>query len=476
MAKIAFAQNILFEYLGLMYISSWLKSNGHECEMFINLGSDESLARDIVKYSPQIVAFPCLTGSHNWCLTLAKILKEKNPKLITLFGGPHPTFYPRIINKPEVDAICRGEGEYAMLDLADSVDKKKDISLIANFWVKSVDAVTQNEVRPLIPDLDKMPFPDRQLYYHKYPFLNISRKTFLTSRGCPYKCSFCCNHILQKTYLNKGALFRRRTVENVIKEINEVRRKYGLRTVYFQDDTFILNRDWVMTFIEAYKKEIDLPFACLIRADLTDEGLITALKEAGCAKVYFGVESGDSELRNNLLQKNITDEMIIKTAGWLKKYQIGFRTYNMIGLPGETIEQAFKTVDLNARIKTDYPWCSVYQPYPETELGTYALEQEMLHYSQDKIHPSFFKNSILRSPWKKELLNLQKLFFYAVKFPRLKNIIKKAITCSPNFLFDLLFLCGNAYAYARSEQLRLNEFFLFGFYNLKSFFARAKND
>ena len=459
-----------------MYISSWLKSNGHECEIFIKLGSDESLAKDVIRYSPQVTAFPCLTGNHNWCLSLAKILKEKNPKLITLFGGPHPTFYPGIINEPEVDAICRGEGEYAMLDLADSIDRKENFSMIANLWVKGVDGVTRNEVRPLISDLDKMPFPDRQLYYRKYPFLNISRKAFLTSRGCPYKCSFCFNHILQKTYQGKGAHFRRRTVKNVTEEINEVRRKYGLRTVYFQDDTFILDKDYVMAFLEVYKKEVNLPFICLIRADSTDERLTAALKEARCVKVYFGVESGDEELRNNLLQKNVTDEMIIRTAGWLKKYQIGFRTYNMIGLPGETLEQALKTVDLNARIKTDYPWCSIYQPYPETELGTYALKQGILESSQDKISPSFFKNSILRSPWKKELLNLQKLFFYAVKFPRLKNIIRKAITFSPNFLFDLLFLCGNAYAYAGSERLRLNEFFLFGFYNLKNFFTRVKND
>ena len=75
---------------------------------------------------------------------LAKILKEKNPKLITLFGGPHPTFYPGIINEPEVDAICRGEGEYAMLDLADSIDRKENFSMIANLWVKGVDGVTRN--------------------------------------------------------------------------------------------------------------------------------------------------------------------------------------------------------------------------------------------------------------------------------------------------------------------------------------------
>jgi radical SAM superfamily enzyme YgiQ (UPF0313 family) len=476
MARIAFVQNLLFEYLGLMYLSSLLKSNGHECEMFIKLGSDESLARDIIRYSPHIVAFPCLTGSHRWCLSLAKILKQKNPKLITLFGGPHPTFYPGIINELEVDVICRGEGENAMLDLAASIDKKENHSLTANLWVKNSDAVTQNEVRPLIPDLDRMPFPDRELYYRKYPFLNISRKSFLTSRGCPYKCSFCFNHILQKIYQDKGVYLRRRAVKNVIEEISEVKRTYGLRTVYFQDDTFILDRDWVMAFLEAYGKEINLPFICLIRADLTDEKLIVTLKEAGCVKVYFGVESGDQEMRNTLLQKNITDEMIIRTAAWLKKYRIRFRTYNMIGLPGETLEQAFKTVALNARIKTDYPWCSIYQPYPETELGTYALRQGLLDVSQDKILPSFFKDSILRSSWKKELVNLQKLFFYAVKFPRMENLIRRAIRLPPNFLFDLLFLCGNAYAYAGSEQLRLNEFFLFGFYNLKNFFTKMQDN
>jgi len=470
MARIAFVQYILYEYLGTTYLSSMLGKKDHEVDIFLKHESDETLLKEVLTYQPDIVAFSCTTGIHKWCLKFAGLIKNYNPRILILFGGPHPTFFPEIIEHSYVDMVCRGEGEYAMLELAEAITQKRDISKIQNLWAKKDGMVIKNSLRPLIKDLDDLPFPDRELYYRKYRFLNGSLKAFMTTRGCPYRCSFCFNHILQEMYKGKGAYVRRRSVDNVIAEIKEAKDRYKFKTVYIQDDVFILNQDWVNEFAERYKKEINLPFLCHVRADILSEEMVKKLKFAGCHSVSFGIESGNEKLRNRLLHKEITDEMIVRTANLLKIYGIRFRAYNMLGLPGERIEEALETVKINTRVGTDYPWCSIYQPYPKTTLGEYAQKHRFVEGAPDQMHASFFRDSMIKSEQKKELVNLQKLFFYAVKFPTFLPFIKQIIKLPSNLIFHLLFLGSYGYTYLKSENITLRETFTLGITNLKNFF------
>jgi anaerobic magnesium-protoporphyrin IX monomethyl ester cyclase len=472
MARIAFVQNLGFEYLGVMYLSALLKKNGHSVEAFIEHGQGkEKLAEEVNGFAPDIIGFPCLSSSQEWVISMARFCKRKSPGARIILGGPHPTFFPEVIEEEAVDIICRGEGEYALLELADKFDKGEDYTGILNLWVKEGGRVARNEVRPLIENLDELPFPDRGLYIRRYPFLEKSQKAFLTGRGCPFSCTYCFNHVFKKIYQNKGRLVRMRSADNIIREIKETAAGGKLKTVLIQDDTFGLERVKTLEFLEKYAQEVRLRFICLLRADLVDEAMVAALKKAGCLNAFFGIESGDETLRNLLLKKSVSDEQIYRTASLLKKYGIAFRTYNMFGLPGETLEQAFKTVEMNIKVRTDYPWSALFQAFPGTEMGQYAKEHGLLEGENEKkeFAPSFFMQSSLRLKDKRQIMNLHLLFFYAVKFPVLFPLIKRTLKWRLGPFYHFLFLAGYAYSFKMSEGISVFEMLRIARNNIANF-------
>ncbi len=476
MARIAFVQNLAYEYLGVMYLSAALRQAGHKTEAFIRERSDDELARQVLEFEPDVAAFSCTTGIHHWAVDCADRIKRQG-RVLTVFGGPHPTFFPDFIEHTPVDVICRGEGEQAVVELADRLDAGDSLYDTRNCYFKRNGKIIRNELRPLISDLDSIPDPDRLIYRSKYPYLRKTQAAFMAGRGCPYKCAFCFNHSLQRIYRGLGPFVRFRKPEKVVDEIVRVAGQCNLRTVYLQDDTLFVNKRWVRQFAELYGERVALPMVCLVRADQTDEESIAALKRAGLKNVFFGIESGDEAIRNGLLKKGVTDEDIFRTARLLRKYAIRFRTYNMLGLPGETMEQAIRTVRLNAEIRTDFPWCSLFRPYPGTELGRSVEEKGLLTRPiEEARQPSFFKDSIVRSEHSLELANLQKLFYYGVKFPRLIPLIKKIIGLPSNPAFDFLFLVGYAISLYGSENLTIREVLSIGLRNVRSFFRGESTD
>lgn len=470
MVRIAFCQNLTYEYLGVMYLSAALKKEGHEVEVFLYHGQGgKNFLSELGRFKPDLVGFSCATGNFKWAQEFSSLVKETLPAL-TIFGGPHPTICPEIINELSIDIVCRGEGELTICELAKKIDKKEDFSTLLGLWVKKGDKIFKNEIRPLVEDLDTLPFPDRDLYRIKYPFLERSQKIFLAGRGCPFECSYCFNHVLKKLYAGKGQYVRWRQAGRVINEIEFVKKNYSMRTVYMQDDTFILNRNFIRAFAREYRQRVGLPLICLVRADLLNEEVVQNLHFAGCRRVFMGVESGSEEMREKILKKKIANQQIYQSADLLKKYKIKFRTYNMLGLPEETLDDAWKTVKINTEIKTDYPWCSLFYPYPGTVLGEYAQARGLIEKNNQLDEPSFFRRSIVSSPVKRELENLQKLFFYAVKFPWFSPLIKKLIKMKRNIVFDLAFLISYTLCFIRSENLKISELFTLGGRNLQSFF------
>ena len=468
MARILFLQNIMYEFPSTTQLSAILKQNSHICDVYIS-NNKNKIIREVEEFKPDIVAFNCTTGVHNWSIQIASEIKREI-NVITFFGGTHPTYYPEMIENESVDVICRGEGDLALLKFADSLDKKKDITKIGNLWIKKNGIIYKNDILHLIEDLDALPFPDREIYYNKYKLLkNESRKSFLTTRGCPYRCSFCYHSGLKKIYNKKGRYIRRRGVDNVINEIKHVKENYALNTVYFIDDIFNLDRKWIKEFLKKYKKDINLPFICLVRADLIDKEIAKLFNEANCKCLFFGVESGNENLRNGLLKKDLTNEEIITAAYLLKKYKIKFRTYNMIGLPGESVDDAFRTIELNARINTDYPWCSIYQPYPGTELANYSEYNRMVKNDANSIEP-YFASSQLKD-FSNEFINLHRLFILSVKFPSLIPLIKRVVKFPPNPFFDLIFAVSYFYTYVGSENLSILRALFLGVRSVKSIFG-----
>ena len=466
MARVIFLQRIWYEYGGPEIISSVLKKYGHEVDLLI--GKDISSFRDKIKPN-DIIAFSTMSGEHHWALQVASQIK-KEKKVLTIFGGPHPTYFPEIINHPAVDITCCGEGEYSMRDLADAYDKGIDYTAIPNLSVKLGDKIKKNEVRPLVSDLDALPFPDRQIYY-KYRLLKeASLKPFMASRGCPFSCSFCFNEKLREMYSNKGTYVRFRSPGSLISEIKDVESRYRLSSIYFADDLFVFNQKWLEEFISIYKKEVRKPFVCSANVNTLNEEIIRLLKDGGCHTVSFGIEIGNEKLRYELLNKRITNTHIIEVGRLLKKYKLKFMTFNMIGLPNETIENALETIELNIKIGTEYPRCSILTPYPGTKIAERFRDKMKIN----DIYSAYQQSEIsFDVPQPKELINLHYFFQTAVIFPHVSWLIKRLIKLPPNILFKLWWAIVYFFVFVRSETRGLIQTSLFAFKTIGFVFKKG---
>lgn len=171
---------------------------------------------------------------------------------------------------------------------------------------------------------------------------------------------------------------RRRSVNNTIEEIRYVKNQYGFKTAEFEDDIFIIDKNWLLNFLQRYKKEIDLQYLCSVRADLLDDDTARLLKESGCRCVFFGIESGNELIRNSIIGKEVTDEEIINCTRLLKRYRIKFGSNNMVGIPGETVENAIETIEFSKRIGCDYASFNVPVPRPPTKMYEEAVANKWI--------------------------------------------------------------------------------------------------
>jgi len=245
----------------------------------------------------------------------------------------------------------------------------------------------------------------------------------MTTRGCPYKCTYCFNHQLQKTYAKtKSCYLRRRSIESVIDELKLYKRKYGAKSVHFYDDTFILDKRWVIDFCLRYKAEINLPFYCLVRANLVDEEIITALKNAGCVCVGMGIESGNNEIRNKVLKRNMTTDQIINACRIVKGNKIKLVTFNIFGFPDETPSQMLDTMKINLKIQPDSLFTYTFYPFYGTDLMKESLEKGYIDKEViDKIVEgvgNYVSESLLKHPYKNVAYNMKIILPLLNKLPK----------------------------------------------------------
>ncbi|MCW1296481.1 MAG: B12-binding domain-containing radical SAM protein [Candidatus Parvarchaeota archaeon] len=440
------AKNIEYEGpIGIMYLSAILKQHGHETKLIET--ESGNLCEQIEHFSPDLIAYSVTTGLHKYYLKLNRKIKSKF-KITSVFGGPHPTYFPEMIKEEGVDVICIGEGELAFAELADKMEKGEDITRIKNLWVKKNNKIFKNSVRPLIADLDAIPFADRELLYEFNPkFKSYPITFFLASRGCPYACPYCFNPTLAKLYKNKGWKIRRRSVDNLIEEIELVRRKQALQFIQFVDSIFITDEKWLEEFTEKYSKKIGIPFYCHVRANLVNWKVVKLLKKANCASVGMGIECGDDKIRNKVLRRNMSKKQIIDACKLIKKAGIRISSQNMFGLPGGSIESDIETIKLNIQCGVDYPVIMLWQPYPRTELAEYAIQNGYFDGDYERIDFSYYSNSVIKfkKGEKEKIENLQKLGAIAVEAPFLLPVILKLIKLPKNTFFDSIFRAWYSY-------------------------------
>lgn len=438
---------------GILLISALLKKEGHRVSLVV--ATEEDPVKAAIRLRPDIVAYTVYTGTQSYYLDVNRRIRAQLPGVWSIFGGPHPTFFPEMIYQEGVDGICMGEGEYATLDLVNALESNAPIDNLANWWIKKDGQVIRNGLRPLLTseELDALPFADRDLLYQAHPPSRTNKiRPFITGRGCPYNCSFCFNKAYSDLYEGSGLRTRRRSVDNVIREIREVREQYALAFITFMDDTFILNRRWLTAFAARYQSEIGLPFWCQVRADLVRDDIIRMFKDMGCVSVSFGLEAGNDEIRNKILNRNMSREEILQASEILRRHGIRFMTNNMLGLPTGTLETDWETLELNIACRPSYANVFLFQPYPKTQLGEWACEAGWMAGSFDDLSGSVSDDTIIRfgSPKeKRQIENLQKLFALTVEFPSLAPIVRHLINLPKNPVFWLIYKLWKGYAIKR---------------------------
>jgi radical SAM superfamily enzyme YgiQ (UPF0313 family) len=363
------------EPIGATTISAVLKKHGHECEA-INMEQIpdfRDLTDEVLKRKPNLLAVSTCSGQHVWMLERTKVLKEATG-LPVIYGGPHPTYFPEMIQEEGVDAICRGEGEYPTLEYVTALQEGRDPSNIANLWVKRNGTITRNGLRPNLADLDSLPFSDKDLVR---PFPQPWREGigyFITARGCPFDCTFCYNHAQRE--IENGPNVRRRSPENVIRELKEAKEKFGFKYVAFQDDVFLIHPRWLSEFLVRFREEIRLPFHCHSIANvMRDEDLFRMLGEAGCIRIFYAIETGDEETRRKILKKPVKDSDILKARDLCEKHGIEILSSVIFGLPGETVESVMGTIEMTIKARVHCLIIHFFMPYPGTELGDEAYRQ-----------------------------------------------------------------------------------------------------
>ena len=462
MAKVLFICRYDFiEKPTIQLLSAVLKSKGHECH-YLDLKFEKHLLQEVEKISPDIIAFSISTGMHTLMLEVCRSLKQ-SLSFISIFGGAHCTFFPEFIEEDGVDIICRGEGEYALAELADAVDIKSDFSSIRNLYVKKDGGIIKNELRPLIENLDSLPFPDRSIFDKYAHYRKMRRRYLITSRGCPYNCSYCFNNSLKKIVEGKGKYVRQKSVSNVIEELKLLRENYKPLRIKFYDDIFVLNKNWILDFCEQYKKEINIPFIAQIRVNLVNEEIIKALKQAGCITVDFGIESGNPEFRKIILKRDIPDNQILEVALLLKKYGIKTLTFNMVGLPDETIDMCFDTIRLNIKAKISYTHVLIFTPYPGSDLSDYAVSKGYFNGDKKSINSSFiYSGSLMNMKDIRKIKRLQYLFSITVAVPLLMPLTRFLISLPFDKVYQAVYFLHRVWCAAFvTKHADWKDFFIF---------------
>lgn len=471
MAKILFLQPQQFAYAGLYYICGTLKETCHQYKVLAT-NQLKSIDQCITEFTPDIIGFPCLTGMHKEILSIASHIKINFPSIKILLGGIHPTLFPDIIHDPNVDFICRGEGEQPTVDLLNAIDAKAASFDIPNIFWKKDGQVHRNEMRELIDPLDSLPFPDYSIYKEIPVIASDTYPTVFMTRGCPFSCTYCHNSNQRKIYKGKGKFVRSFSHERILSEVAEVIRQYPkARAVFLGADTLGADINWLRELLTQYRQRFDIPYNCLIRPEFITEELATLLGETNCHMIAFGIESGSERVRRELLRRKYSNDTIIHAASLLKKHGIKFRTYNIIGFPTETPQEMLETLAINLKIKPEFPWCSIFTPYPETKLAEYSMDKGFLdkNFSYDDVPLSFFNDTVLKNIDKNFTLNLHSFFQTMILLPALAPLLRRLLSLPHNRLFKLIFKACYAYVCIRSENRSVISFVKLALANRKFF-------
>ncbi len=403
-------------YLGLSYISSILKKSNHHTDLVVldrRYGNKnfKTIDAKFATFNPDMICFTAVFSEFEFIGSVADYIKSKYPAIFTLIGGGHVSINPKEEYLNRFNAICVGEGEYPILELASKFQNQEPYYDIPNLWFKGNGQVIKNLSRSFIENISELPFPDRDMW-QEWILRPNSRITVLLGRGCPFSCTYCCNHKIRE--VASGKYVRLRDVQDIINELNEISEKFpSVNEFFLEIETCGVNPDWLIGLCDAictFNKGFSVPkkFATNLRVfpSIKDEPIFQALKKANFTAISIGLESGSERVRREILNREYSNDDIRRVVRTARKYGIRVGIYNMIGLPGETYDEFLETLAMNQELQPDWHATSIFFPYPGTVLYEKSLEMGVVPRSIDPNNerqkaildlPRFPKQQIQRS-------------------------------------------------------------------------------
>jgi len=378
--------------LGLVYLASVLEKEGHEVLVKDYITRDwekvkEEIINEVKISNPEVVGLSCVTMNRSSCFKLAKMIKKFRPKIKIIMGGVHATsLYEQILLNLPIDAIVMGEGEVTTPQLVNALETGNNLNNVKGISFKDGKKVIFTGHQEPIHNLDSIPFPKHELF--KDRIKKTGTALMITSRGCPFGCTFC------STSRYWGRLWRPRSAKNVVDEIEYLKTNFPyVKRIFFHDDTLILDNKRIIDICnDILKRGIKIEWVCSGRVDRVSKEMLKKMKEAGCVRITYGVESGSPKILKSI-EKNITREQIKKAIQITNEVGLDYRTYLMVGNPGESWDTIKETVEFLKELKNlSVESVGRLEIYPNTEIYQLAKKQGIIddsYWLKDKKVPHY---------------------------------------------------------------------------------------
>lgn len=365
-----FREYAVFPY-GILFLAAFLEKAGYLVKIYDN-NIDSRKPEDFVSFNPDLIGFSVLTGvSIGDAIDQSIKFKEILPKTKIVWGGIHPSLLPeQTIIEPYIDYVTVGEGEYTLLELVQHLEKgEPKLHDIEGLVYKENNEIIKNHPRQFIKNLNELPDPA----WHLVDVKKYSEITLNTSRGCPFRCTFCYNQTFNKGHRSEFS------AERIVSWIEYFKQKYGTTSFKFYEDNFTINKKRLRQFCNLLiDKKVRIKWNCESRATTLTEDDISLMAKSGCKAVGLGVESGSPRMLE-FLKKDITIEDVVKVCKLLTRYKIGPGIYLMAGLPTETIEELNMTTSLLYKLDFKRYEYMIYRPYPGTALYDYCVSNKLFN-------------------------------------------------------------------------------------------------
>lgn len=380
----------------------------------------------IIKEKPDLIAFSVFSQAKKENIALAEHIKLKFNDIPVIFGGIHVNIEPdKILSNECVDYICIGEGEDAIVELADDLLLGGRGHNVANIGYKVDGQIKINKVRAP-KSMNLMPTPDWTSFdlCHTYgPYRgNLLRMALVEySRTCPYRCTYCGNEIIIRQYDKSGKKlrYRHKSPEKFVRELRYYKDKYAIEFVNIVDGTFVAQREEVLEELSSlYSNEVNLPFFCDATIHCVTPKKVELLRKMGCVCVNMGIECANEEYRSRYLDKKMTNQKIVNSFLIVREGGLDTRSYNIIGLPFQTRHDIIETIELNKECKVGSVSLSIFMPYEGTKLRELCIKEKLLSEDRDVAGDGTYP--IIKNPYltDAELIGLYNTFSLYVKLEK----------------------------------------------------------